>query len=149
MVPLIGIAQTGATGYFDDAGFPAGSGWEEIAFPETTDAHCYALEIAGNSMLPVYRDGDRILVSLQGSLRRSDRLVVKTNSSEVLAKQLGRMTAQRIELNSLNPAFEDRNFGLKEIAFVHASSGRANKDFRMWAGSERIAIPPQPLHRFS
>src|ERR1700758_750194 len=63
MVPLIGMAQAGNAGFFDDAGFPAGSGWEDIAFPEIADPHCYALEITGESMLPVYRAGGRILVS--------------------------------------------------------------------------------------
>ena len=119
MVPLIGMAQAGSSGHFDDAGFPAGSGWEDIAFPEIADAHCYALEVTGDSMQPVYRDGDRILVSPQGSLRRGDRVVVKTHAGEVMVKQFGRMTAQRIELKSFNPAFEDRNFALNEIAFVH------------------------------
>jgi len=119
MVPLIGMAQAGAAGYFDDAGFPAGSGWEDIAFPEIADEHCYALEITGDSMLPVYRDGDRILVSPSGNLRRGDRVVLKTHGGEVMAKQLGRMTAQRIELKSFNPAFEDRHFALSEVAFVH------------------------------
>lgn len=119
MVPLIGLAQAGTQGYFDDAGFPAGSGWEDIAFPDIADEHCYALEITGESMLPVYRDGDRIVVSPSGSLRRGDRVVVKTHGGEVMAKQLGRMTAQRIELKSFNPQFEDRSFALSEIAFVH------------------------------
>lgn len=119
MVPLIGMAQAGAEGYFDDAGFPAGSGWEDIAFPDIADEHCYALEITGDSMLPVYRDGDRIVVSPSGSLRRGDRVVVKTHGGEVMAKQLGRMTAQRIELKSFNPAFEDRSFALSEVAFIH------------------------------
>jgi phage repressor protein C with HTH and peptisase S24 domain len=119
MVPLIGMAQAGTDGYFDDAGFPAGSGWEDIAFPDIADEHCYALEITGDSMLPVYRDGDRIVVSPSGSLRRGDRVVVKTHGGEVMAKQLGRMTAQRIELRSFNPQFEDRSFALSEIAFVH------------------------------
>jgi len=119
MVPLIGMAQAGHAGYFDDAGFPAGSGWEDIAFPEIADPNCYALEIAGDSMLPVYRDGDRIMVSPSGQLRRGDRVVVKTHAGEVMAKHLRRMTAQRIELKSFNPAFEDRNFSLSEIAFVH------------------------------
>jgi len=105
MVPLIGLAQAGSAGFFDDAGFPAGSGWEDIAFPEIADAHCYALEITGDSMLPVYRDGDRV--------------VAKTHAGEVMAKQLGRMTAQRVELKSFNPAFEDRSFALSEMAFVH------------------------------
>jgi phage repressor protein C with HTH and peptisase S24 domain len=119
LVPLIGMAQAGNQGYFDDAGFPAGSGWEEIAFPELQDDHAYALEIIGDSMLPVYRDGDRIVVSPSGNLRRGDRVVVKTHAGEVMAKQLGRMTAQRIELKSFNPAYEDRAFALSEIAFVH------------------------------
>ena len=119
MVPLIGMAQAGIAGFFDDAGFPAGSGWEDIAFPEITDENCYALEIAGESMLPVYRDGDRILVSPWATARRGDRVVVKTHAGEVMAKQLGRMTAQRIDLKSFNLAFEDRGFSLNEIAFVH------------------------------
>ena len=118
-VPLIGLAQAGQAGYFDDAGFPAGSGWEDIAFPDIADEHCYALEITGDSMLPVYRDGDRVLVSPSGSLRRGDRVVVKTLAGEVMAKQLSRMTAQRIELKSFNPAFEERHFALSEIVFVH------------------------------
>ena len=120
LVPLIGMAQAGAAGYFDDAGFPAGSGWEEIAFPELADEHCYALEITGASMEPVYRDGDRIIVSPSSdNLRRGDRVVVKTHAGEVMAKILGRMTAQRIELKSFNPNFEDRQFALGDVAFVH------------------------------
>jgi len=119
MVPLIGMAQAGSHGYFDDSGFPAGTGWEEIAFPELADEHAYALEITGDSMLPVYRDGDRIVVSPSTSPRRGDRVVVKTQSGEVMAKLLHRMTAQRLELKSLNPAYEDRAFALSEIVFVH------------------------------
>ena len=118
-VPLIGLAQAGQAGYFDDAGFPAGSGWEEIAFPDFADDHAYALEIAGDSMLPVYRDGDRILISPSGNLRRGDRVVAKTHAGEVMAKQLSRLTAQHIELRSFNPAYPDRSFPMTEIAFIH------------------------------
>src|ERR1700761_9309880 len=118
-VPLIGMAQAGNQGYFDDAGFPAGSGWEEIAFPELADENTYALEVTGDSMLPVYRDGDRIVVSPSTTPRRGDRVVVKTLGGEVMAKLLARMTAQRIELKSLNPAYEDRTFPLPDIVFVH------------------------------
>jgi phage repressor protein C with HTH and peptisase S24 domain len=119
LVPLIGMAQAGSRGYFDDAGFPAGTGWEEIAFPELADEHAYALEITGDSMQPVYRDGDRIVVSPLTTPRRGDRVVVKTQDGEVMAKLLHRMTAQRIELKSLNPAHEDRSFAMNEIVFVH------------------------------
>ena len=119
LIPLIGLVQAGSQGYFDDSGFPAGAGWEEIAFPELADPHAYALEITGESMLPVYRDGDRIIASPAASTRRGDRVVVKTTAGEVMAKQLGRRTMRRIELHSFNPAFEDRLFDLTDITFMH------------------------------
>jgi len=118
-IPLIGFAQAGSEGYFDDAGFPAGAGWEEIAFPEIGDEHAYALEIAGDSMTPVYRDGERIVVSPAANARRGDRVVTKTLAGEVMAKQLGRMTAKRVELQSLNPAYANRVIELADLAFLH------------------------------
>src|ERR1700749_199389 len=119
VIPLLGMAQAANSGYFDEAGFPVGHGWEEIPFPEVADEHAYALEITGESLMPVYRDGDRIVVSPATNPRRGDRVVVKTLEGEVMAKLLHRMTAQRIELRSLNPAHEDRSFALNEIVFVH------------------------------
>ena len=97
-VPLIGFAEAGAGGYFDDGGFPVGKGWDEIAFPGVTDEHAYALEISGDSMLPTYRDGDVIIVSPAAPVRRGDRVVVKTRSGEVMVKELKRQTAKQIEL---------------------------------------------------
>src|SRR6478672_9506991 len=32
-IPLIGLAQAGAGGFFDDGGLPTGNGWEEVNFP--------------------------------------------------------------------------------------------------------------------
>ena len=39
--------------------------------------------------------------------------------SEVMAKQLGRTTMRRIELQSFNPSFEDRVLELSGIVFIH------------------------------
>jgi phage repressor protein C with HTH and peptisase S24 domain len=119
LIPVIGLAQAGSSGYFDDSGFPAGAGWEEIAFPELGDPHAYALDITGESMQPVFRDGDRIIVSPSASTRRGDRVVVKTTGGEVMAKILGRMTMRKVELQSFNPSFEERVLDPSEITFVH------------------------------
>ena len=115
-MPLIGFAQAGSGGFFDDGGFPAGTGWDESVFPNVADEHAYALEIAGESMLPVYRDGDIIIVSPTASVRRGDRVVVRTTEGEVLAKELRRQTSKLIELRSLNPAHEDRILPVESIA---------------------------------
>lgn len=117
-VPLIGLAQAGSGGYFDDGGFPIGGSWDEIVFPNFNDEHAYALEVSGDSMLPVYRDGDIILVSPQAAVRRGDRVVLKTKAGEVLAKELARKTAKTIELKSLNREHPDRAFELKDVEWV-------------------------------
>ncbi|MBM3607968.1 MAG: helix-turn-helix transcriptional regulator [Alphaproteobacteria bacterium] len=117
-VPLIGMAQAGSGGYFDDGGFPTGSGWDEITFPNVVDENAYALEIAGDSMLPVFRDGDIVIVSPAAPVRRGDRVVVKTRKGEVLAKELRRHTARTIDLKSLNADHEDRQFDENEIEWM-------------------------------
>jgi phage repressor protein C with HTH and peptisase S24 domain len=118
-IPLIGFAQAGGDGYFGDGGYPVGGGWDEISLPEVGDQNAYALEISGESMEPVFRDGDIVIVSPATPVRRGDRVVVRTAKGEVMAKQLKRQSAKRIDLLSLNPAHPDRSFDLSEIAWMH------------------------------
>jgi phage repressor protein C with HTH and peptisase S24 domain len=117
-VPLIGFAEAGAGGYFDDGGFPAGEGWDGIAFPSLTDEHAFALEISGQSMEPAYRDGDVIVVSPSSPIRRGDRVVVRTRSGEVMAKELKRRTAKSIELKSLNAQHPDRMLAATDVLSI-------------------------------
>ncbi len=117
-VPLIGFAQAGAGGFFDDGGFPVGKGWDEIAFPGVSDEHAYALEISGNSMEPAYRKGDIIVVSPAAPVRRGDRVVVKTKKGEVMVKQLARRTTKTVELASLNTEHPDRTLAASEVLWV-------------------------------
>ena len=118
-IPLIGLAQAGADGFFDDGGFPVGGSWDEVSLPEIGDLNAYALEIAGASMEPVFRDGDVVIVSPAAPIRRGDRVVVRTVEGEVMAKQLVRRSARRVELKSLNPAHKDFSFDLREVAWMH------------------------------
>ncbi|MGA7786699.1 MAG: helix-turn-helix transcriptional regulator [Xanthobacteraceae bacterium] len=117
-VPLLGFAEAGAGGYFDDGGFPAGEGWDEIAFPAVSDDHAYALEVSGQSMEPAYRDGDVILVSPSAPIRRGDRVVVRTRDGEVMAKELKRRTAKSIELKSLNAQHPDRTLAAADVLWI-------------------------------
>jgi phage repressor protein C with HTH and peptisase S24 domain len=117
-IPLIGLAQAGKGGYFDDAGFPAGSGWDEVAFPMVKDENAYALEVSGDSMEPVYRDGDVIIVSPNSPARRGDRVVVRTKAGEVLAKILKRQTMHTVELASFNQQHELITLPAEEIDWI-------------------------------
>lgn len=117
-VPVIGYAQAGMEGFFDDAGYPVGTGWDEVQFPNIDDPHAYALEVTGDSMEPIYREGDIVVVSPDSAVRRGDRVVLKTVQGEVMAKQLLRRTANRVEVKSLNPSHGDRTLKTDEIAWI-------------------------------
>jgi len=64
--PLLRLSQAGAEGYFDESGHVIGDGWDEIDILADADEHSYALEISGDSMSPLYRDGDIVVVSPSG-----------------------------------------------------------------------------------
>jgi phage repressor protein C with HTH and peptisase S24 domain len=69
-------------------------------------------------MEPIYRDGDIIIVAPQVSIRRGDRVVVKTREGEVMAKHLLRRTAHKYELQSLNPEHEDRSLAIEDVEWI-------------------------------
>lgn len=117
--PLLGMAQAGADGFFDDAGFPKDVGWDQVRFPGARDEDgLYALEIAGNSMEPTYREGDKIVVSPTAQVRRGDRVVAKTHAGEVMAKVLGKRNDSKVELLSLNPDHPTREFDPADVAWI-------------------------------
>jgi phage repressor protein C with HTH and peptisase S24 domain len=117
-VPLLGFAEAGSGGYFDDGGFPVSEGWDQIAFPAVSDEHAYALEVSGQSMEPPYREGDVIIISPAAQIRRGDRVVVRTKGGEVMAKELKRRTAKTIELRSLNTEHSDRTLAATEVLWL-------------------------------
>ena len=117
-IPLIGMTQAGAGGFFDDGGFPVGGGWEQIRFPRVDDENAYALEVTGDSMKPLYRDGDVLIVSPNAAPRKGDRVVLRTADGEVMAKVLVRRTAKTIELASFNPAHPNLVFPVDRIEWI-------------------------------
>jgi phage repressor protein C with HTH and peptisase S24 domain len=117
-VPVIGLSEAVAGGFFDESGFPAGEGWDEIDLPAIGDEHAYALEISGDVMLPAYRDGDVIIVSPGAPIRRGDRVVVKTSEGELMATELKRKSAKSIELKSLNSEQGERTLPSEQVQWM-------------------------------
>jgi phage repressor protein C with HTH and peptisase S24 domain len=117
-IPLIGLTQAGAGGFFDDGGFPVGQGWDQIRFPRVDDENAYALEVTGESMEPLYRDGDILIVSPNSAPRKGDRVVLRTTDGEVMAKILVRRTAKTVELASFNPAHPNLVFPIDRIDWM-------------------------------
>jgi phage repressor protein C with HTH and peptisase S24 domain len=117
-IPLLGLSQAAKNGYFDTAGFPTGAGWDEIRFPAVNDEHAYALEISGDTLAPTYRDGGFIIVSPAASIRRGDRVAVKTVEDEFLVKELKRRTAKTVELRSIDPTQGECTLALHDVLWI-------------------------------
>lgn len=117
-IPLIGLAQAGADGFFDDAGLPTGEGWDQTDLP-LAHPGLFSLEISGDSMAPLYRQGDRVLVDRDRTdVRKGDRVVVRTTTGETMAKEIASLTARSVTLNSINPAYEPRVIPRKDVDWI-------------------------------
>jgi phage repressor protein C with HTH and peptisase S24 domain len=117
-VPLIGFARAGTGGFFDDAGFPVGHGWEMVELPAGQREGSYALQVQGDSMLPLYRDGDVLIVDPAATVRKGDRVVVRTHGGEVMAKILVKRGQKGLELLSVNPEHGERSIPAADVDWV-------------------------------
>jgi len=71
-------------------------------------ADAYVLEVRGSSMLPVYRDGDILIVDPSIPAKEGNRIVAHMLEGEVLIGILIRSDFNRIELLSLYPEQSNR-----------------------------------------
>ena len=116
--PLIGLAQAGQDGFFDDAGLPTGEGWEQTQLPAPGPS-IFSIRITGDSMVPLYREGDKVIVDRDVTeVRRGDRVVVRTTSGETLAKEITSLTAKAVTLGSINTDYEPRVIPRKDIDWM-------------------------------
>ncbi|RLQ87175.1 S24 family peptidase [Notoacmeibacter ruber] len=117
-IPMLGFAEAGGGGWFDDAGYPAGEGLETISFPAQPGDDFWALQVHGDSMEPIYRSGDRLIISPSAPLRLGDRVVARTRQGEVMAKVLARYGDDGIDLYSFNSDHPPRSFVTGEVEWV-------------------------------
>ena len=121
-LPLIGFAESENPaehgGAFDDAGIPVGKGWGEIAFPSIDDENAYAIEVSGNFLEPTYRDGTVLIISPNASIRRGDRIVLKTKDGKVTVNALKRRTSKIIELRSIASEPAERTVSLHDVLWM-------------------------------
>lgn len=119
MIPMIGMTQASVGKILTDEGLPAeGPGWDEIEFPDFGQEKVFALEVTGDGMAPLYRDGDVLIVSPTASPRKGDRVVVCTTKGEIFAQELKRRSAKTLELAGLTKDGEDRAIPTEEIAWT-------------------------------
>jgi phage repressor protein C with HTH and peptisase S24 domain len=105
-------------GALDPAGFPQGESWEEIEIPLTDDRQAYVVELDDDVAAPVFRRGDLLVVSPSSSVRRGDRIVLRTRQGPVEIGILTRRTAQRLTLGNVLGSGPERGVPTSDIAWL-------------------------------
>lgn len=117
-VPYFNMDHPGVGAFFDEGGRPTGQEWDQVPFPKVPDQNLFGTSVPDDSMYPLYRQGDTVIVAHGVEVRPGDRVLVKSRDNEFLVKILLRETATTVELHSLNAANEDRTFKRKDIEWM-------------------------------
>ncbi len=115
--PVISWASAGVGGNYSDVeGF-----LDEYLETDCRDPNCYGLIVEGDSMEPLFRAGDRIIVAPNEGARNGDIVVARVaKTGEVYFKlfhQIGR-DGKAVRLTSYNPAYPPLEFELSQFRFI-------------------------------
>ena len=116
-IPLTNLRAIDPDRRFNASGFPSGSSdWDEIALPRVADPHAFAVEVIDDQLEPIYKIGDRLIVSPSTEPRRGDRVLVRTDRGELYVRRLLRRTAKRVELQALSATGDDVSLATDAVA---------------------------------
>jgi len=93
---------------------------EYIARPhDLEDADAYGVLVIGDSMLPTFRKGHRLIVSPNTPIEDGDEVYVQLAGGERLIK-IAHRTSDGWRLESLNPKYEPREVAAADVIAIHA-----------------------------
>ena len=118
-LPLLEFAEASGAEHFGQTGLPRGESWETLRFPGIAVSDgVYILEVTDAAMEPIYRKGDRLVVSIAEQVRSGDRVVVKQGLGNVEAFEMGRRTRDRVTLKSLTTQRVERTTRPSDLAWI-------------------------------
>ncbi|WP_417769623.1 S24 family peptidase [Stappia sp.] len=121
-LPPLGLSQAEATGFFHDGAMSALA--PETLSPVADGLLCEApdadtaLRVENDTMLPLYREGDVVVISPRRPIDRGDRVMLRLASGPVLARVFERRTRSRVELAPLIDGAAPERLGVSEIAWM-------------------------------
>lgn len=84
-IPVVGMAQFGNDGFFEELQYPTGFGDGLVQYP-SRDVNAYALRGNGNSMAPRFRHGEFIIVEPGTEVHPGDEVMVRLTSGRTMGK---------------------------------------------------------------
>lgn len=105
-VPIIGRVAAGISCFTEDNV----SGYEAVSISDISPSEKYAfLVVTGDSMYPVFMEGDLVLIKVQNSIDSGSYAVVTVDNEDGVIKRVV-YGENYIELQSINPMYPPRRF---------------------------------------
>lgn len=116
--PVVGTAQLGPDGYWDEIDYPVGHGDGFVDVP-TRDPNAYALRVKGQSMAPAIRDGWLVVCEPNSEPIPGEYVLVKTVDGRSMIKELLYSKPEGVSLMSVNDGYGRINLTWDEIEKMH------------------------------
>uniref|UniRef100_UPI003BAB737D S24 family peptidase n=1 Tax=Stappia sp. TaxID=1870903 RepID=UPI003BAB737D len=118
------MPPTAMAGFFSDASAASSESWPDhddleaaervVALPD----HDLTLKVHGRDLMPLYRDGDVLVVSPAADIRPGDRVLVRHAGGRLSAHVLLRRTRTRVEFAGARESDPPLRHGITEIAWI-------------------------------
>ncbi len=124
-VPVINKVAAGYPTEFTDLSYPARVADDYVSVPDVADTDAFGARVCGDSMMPVYREGDIVVFSPEApTAEGSDCFVRFERNSETTFKRVyfeQREGGEFIRLQPLNPAYPAKTVHREEVAGMYAA----------------------------
>jgi len=109
-IPVLGRVQAGApTDAIEEV-----IGWEEITPEMAAIGEFFGLKIKGDSMSPMFLDGDTVIVKKQNCVENGEIAVVLVNGSDATVKKFVKHS-NGVSLVAINPAYPPMFYPTQEV----------------------------------
>ncbi|MDH0894246.1 MULTISPECIES: S24 family peptidase [unclassified Pseudomonas] len=122
MIPVLGKAMLGDSGFFEVMDYPTGQG-DGYLHAISTDPAAYAVRVVGHSMRPRIKDGEFVVIEPSKSPRPGDEVLIRTHSGRCMVKEYLYHRNGAYCLGSVNEEVGNIYINDEDVAVLHPVAG--------------------------
>ncbi|TBU76820.1 phage repressor protein [Pseudomonas daroniae] len=121
-VPVVGHAQLGTHGYFEEIDFPVGHGDGYLRI-YSDDPNAYGLRVSGDSMHPRIKNGEYVLIEPNKPFHAGDEVMVRTQDGQAMIKEYIYLRDGMYRFDSVNQNHPPIHIPQDKVSKIHLVGG--------------------------
>lgn len=121
-VPVVGHAQLGTQGYFEEIDFPVGHGDGYLRI-HSDDPNAYGLRVNGDSMHPRIKNGEYVLIEPNKAFHAGDEVMVRTLDGQAMIKEYIYLRDGMYRFDSVNQNHPPIHIHQDNVTKIHLVGG--------------------------